>query len=48
MRTGALDPTKKSPRLKFLVIAAASSSVRLRGRLLGRNVDEEAPVNAPL
>ena len=35
---------KKAPRVKFLVIAAASSSVRLRGRLLGRNVEVEAPV----
>jgi len=48
MRTGALEPTKKSPRVKFLVMAAASSSVRLRGRLFGRKVEEDAPVNVPL
>ena len=43
MRTGALDPTKKSPRVKLRVMAAASSSVRGRGRFAGRNVDVEAP-----
>lgn len=38
MRTGALVPTKKSPRVKLRVMAAASSSVRLRGRLVGRKL----------
>ena len=28
---------KNAPRVKFLVMAAASSSVRFRARLLGRN-----------
>ena len=33
--TGPLFPTKKSPLVQFLVIAAASSSVRILGRLFG-------------
>ncbi len=44
MRTGALEPTKKSPRVKLRVIAAASSSVSGRGRLFGRKVEVEALV----
>jgi hypothetical protein len=40
MRTGALLPTKKSPRVKFRVIAAVSSSVRGRGLFNGLNVEE--------
>jgi hypothetical protein len=48
MRTGALLPTKKSPRLKLRVIAAVSSSVRVRGRFAGRKVDDDAPVKVPL
>ncbi len=43
MRTGALDPTKKSPRVKLRVMAAASSSVSGRGRFAGRKVEVEAP-----
>ena len=41
---GSLCPMKKAPRWKLRVMAAASSSVRLRGRLFGRNVDVDAPV----
>lgn len=33
--TGPLFPTKKSPLVQFLVIAAVSSSVRILGRLFG-------------
>ena len=42
MRTGALVPTKKSPRVKLRVMAAASSSVKLRGRLAGRKLEVDA------
>ena len=47
MRTGAEEPTKKSPREKLRVIAAVSSSVSGRGRLLGRKDEEEAEAPGP-
>ena len=47
---GSLCPTKNAPRVKLRVMAAASSSVRLRGRLLGLKVEVEAlvPLKVPL
>ena len=43
---GSLWPTKKAPRVKLRVMAAASSSVRLRGRLFGRKEEVDAPAAA--